>query len=136
MTGPAPGAHLGDLLSALVDHELDPSEDAAARVHLARCPACTAELAATEQARALVRGLPAVEPPVPLTGPVVRRPRRAAPAMAAAAAVVAFVLLAGVGEERSDLRVGRLVEVHATSVVNADPVSQLAPAAIPVSFGR
>ncbi|MDP9072421.1 MAG: zf-HC2 domain-containing protein, partial [Actinomycetota bacterium] len=58
-----PAEHLGDLLSALADAQLLPAEAAAARAHLGSCPECRRELAATEQTRALVRGLPLVDPP-------------------------------------------------------------------------
>ena len=126
--------HLGDLLSALADGELGPAEADRARAHLAACPACAAELAWTARARDLVRALPLVDPPVPLT--LGRRsPARRVAGVAAAAAAVALVLLTAVPDHRPAVpQVGRLVEVHATSGVNADPVGQMAPAAVPVSF--
>ena len=55
--------HLGDLLSALLDGELEYAEAAAARAHLQGCPFCRAELDATATTRALVRALPTVEMP-------------------------------------------------------------------------
>jgi hypothetical protein len=42
--------------------------------------------------------------------------------------------LPGVGEDQPAPPVGRLVEVHATSAVNADPVSQVTPAVMPMSL--
>jgi anti-sigma factor RsiW len=129
-----PEPHLGDLLSALADGELASADVTTARAHLASCPACRGELAGTEEARAMVRSLPPVDPPVPLTLRRVPGGGGVAGAVAAAAAVVAVVLLPGVGEERPAPPVGRLVQVHATSGVNADPVSQLAPAAVPISL--
>lgn len=57
-----PDAHLGDLLSALVDDELTPAEETAARAHLDGCAGCRDELAATADTAALLRGLPAVDP--------------------------------------------------------------------------
>lgn len=133
----APGPHLGDALSGLVDGELAEGERRAAQDHIESCAVCTAELAGTNGVRLLVRALPMLSPPVPLWVPA-RLPagrRWAAPA-AAAAAAVAMALLATVGgtAEPTPAPLGRLVQVHATSAVNADPVSQLAPAAIPVSF--
>jgi anti-sigma factor RsiW len=128
------GPHLGDQLSALVDGELSPAASAVARAHLDSCPACRAELAHTEEARALVRGLPFVDPPTPLTVHPVRAASRVAGVVAAVAAAVALVLLPGVGEDRPSPPVGRLVEAHATSGVNPDPVSQVAPAAVPISL--
>lgn len=129
-----PGPHLGDQLSALADGELAPAASAAARAHLDACPACRVELAYTEEARALVRGLPWVEPPRRLTLRPGRGTGRVTGLVAAAAAAVALVLLPGVGEDESAPPVGRLVEAHATSGVNPDPVSQVAPAAFPVSL--
>ncbi len=129
-----PAEHLGDLLSGLADGELTPPEATAARIHLGSCPDCRLELAAVEQARALVRGLPLVDPPVPLALRRPARPARLAGMVAAAAAVIALLLLPGVGEDQPAPPVGRLVEVHATSAVNEDPVSQIAPAAISMSL--
>ena len=128
------GDHLGDLLSAMSDGELDAAGAIAARAHLGGCPTFRAELAATERARALVRGLPLVDPPVPLVSVPAAPTGRLVGMVAAVAAAVALLLLPGVGEEQPVPAVGRLVDVHATSAVNADPVSQLTPAAIPMSL--
>ncbi len=127
------GDHLGDLLSAVADGELDAAGATAARAHLGRCPTCRAELAATERARALVRGLPFVDPPISLVAGPPRGTGRLVGMVAGVAAGVALLLLPGVREEEPDPSVGRLVEVHATSAVNEDPVSQLTPALLPVS---
>jgi len=138
VNGPTTPAHLGDALSALADGELDAAEAAAAQDHLSSCAECAAELALITQARTLVRNLPTLDPPRPLVlgrlQPV--PPRRWAAPAAAAAAAVAMALLAAVGGDvaRDPAPMGRLVQVHATSAVNADPVSQLAPSAIPISF--
>ncbi|MCA1691871.1 MAG: zf-HC2 domain-containing protein, partial [Actinobacteria bacterium] len=59
----ASDGHLGDLLSALLDRELSPAEEVAARRHLETCAFCTTELSEVETARSWVRGLPAVDPP-------------------------------------------------------------------------
>ncbi len=131
----ASAGHLGDLLSGIVDGALSPGERHGAEAHLAGCLACTAELEATRRIRALVRGLPAVEPARPLVPTATAPGRRWAAPAAAAAAAVAMALLATVGGQApTPAPVGRLVQAHATSVVNTDPVSQLAPAAIPISF--
>ncbi|MDQ3693709.1 MAG: zf-HC2 domain-containing protein [Chloroflexota bacterium] len=74
-TGPDPGAaaapadaalssrHLDlDAFSAYLDHQLPPAEMAAARAHLATCPACRRELAELRATVALVRGLPHYAP--------------------------------------------------------------------------
>jgi anti-sigma factor RsiW len=130
--------HLGDLVSAFLDGELTPSERAEADAHLAGCPACRAELASTASMRALMRGLPPVEPPVGFMDLALRshRRRRPAAALAAAAAVAAVVGMALT--PRSDEvapPVGRLVEAHATATPGGDPVSNLGPPSVlPVSF--
>lgn len=128
------GGHLDDELSALADGELDGPELVAAQAHLAACPDCAAELEAVSGVRSLVRALPVVPPRVPLIVRVVRH-RWAAP-VAAAAAAVAMALLAvtGSGGREPATPVPNLVRTHATSAVSADPVSQLAPAAVPVSL--
>lgn len=136
--------HAGDALSALLDGELSPAEEAGIRVHLAECEACRDELAATEGMRSLVRDLPPLDLP-----PIVverarwvgraRRPSRLAAAAAAVAAVAASALFVAAGAGRQDPvspEMGRLVEVHATSGANGDPVSQLTPAAVPASFNE
>ncbi|MEO6121595.1 MAG: zf-HC2 domain-containing protein [Acidimicrobiales bacterium] len=134
------GPHLGDALSALADGELAAAELAEAQLHLSACSGCTDELAATSWARALVRDLATLDPPAPLTvvtprGAVSGR-RWAAPA-AAAVAAVALGLLATVGggaARPQPTPMAQLVQVHAASAANGDPLSQLAPSAIPVSF--
>lgn len=130
--------HLGDALSALADGQLPAGEAEAARVHVAGCAPCAAELAAVEQMRALVRGLGPVEPRRPLVAavPQVGRTSRLA-GVAAVAAAAALLALSGVEHEAGRApQVASLVQVHATSPVNADPMTQMAPAAIPVSLGR
>ena len=144
-------AHLGDLLSALLDGELVPPQEQAARAHIAACPDCSQELAAVDQARSWVRALPPVEPPfgfyerMLLDGqPLLRGGfgdrttlrRRAGLAAAGAAAVAVTVLGVGSPSPRPvSPAVPRLVEAHATSAsVGADLLSKLAPAGIPVSF--
>ena len=132
-------AHLGDLTSALVDGQLSPDEEAAALGHLVSCPACAADLQAISTVRALVRSLGPVEPPRPLVAepPVRHRPSWASGLVAAAAASVALLLLSGVEQPTNGgPQVAQLVQVHSTSPVNADPMSQLAPAVLPASLDR
>lgn len=144
--------HLGDVLSALLDGELPRPHEEAARAHLAACPACADELAAVEQARAWLRGLPAVDPPfgfyerILLDGPervaafTVRPSLRRRAGMSALGAAAAAVTVLGVGSPSPrpvSPAVPRLVEAHATSAsVGADLLSKLAPVGVPVSFGR
>lgn len=134
MTGP--DEHLGEAISALADGELAPREAGAAHEHLARCPVCAGELAATVEVRSLVRSLPVLEPRRVLRAVPAEPPSRrwVARSAAAAAAVAVLLLAAGVREEPPADPMAQLVRAHTTSLVNADPVSQVAPAAIPVSF--
>jgi anti-sigma factor RsiW len=135
-------AHAGDALSALLDGELSAADEADVRGHLAGCEQCRAELATTERMRTLVRELPELELPSIVVERArwvgrARRPSRLAAAAAAVAAVAASALfvVAGAGREAPvSPEMGRLVEVHATSGANGDPVSQLTPAAVPASF--
>lgn len=155
--------HLGDALSALADGQLDHPDEAAALDHLAGCRPCAEELASVTAVRSLVRALPPVEPrlplvdapplvdvpllvgtpafagaPPPVDAPVAgRHPGRLAGMLATAAASVALLLLSGVQQESgTGPQVAQLVRVHTTSPVNTDPMSQVAPAALPVSFSE
>lgn len=134
--------HLTDGLSALLDGELSAHDADAAKAHLATCALCTAELAAIDRTRSLVRGLPPVDPPGILRLPEATDDTADAPAhrspvvaaLAGVAAAVALVLLQSVQVDRPVApEVTRLVSVHATSGINDEP-TQLAPAAVPVDF--
>jgi anti-sigma factor RsiW len=141
VTGPESpeGGHLGDTVSALADGELAEADRAAAERHLDGCAECRAEWQAAVWTRDLVAGLPVLAVPAPVwaTMTAVRR-RRPRPVvwLSAGAAAVGIVILA-VTPPRPHVtpHVARLVEVHAVSSGN-DPVTQLAPAAVPASFGR
>lgn len=134
------GSHPGDRLSALADGELSPADAASARVHLAECARCRNELAATEEARSWLRALPEVDLPPAVVERVRwvgrRRPSRVAALAAGAVAVAASILFVAAAPQPTPVspKVGRLVEVHATSGVGGDPLSRLTPAAVPVSF--
>ncbi|MFP5317435.1 MAG: anti-sigma factor family protein [Acidimicrobiia bacterium] len=150
------GDHLGDLLSALVDDELGPAQAAAAQAHVARCPSCAAELDDVTTARALVRALPALDPPFGLyerllrtdeaVSPTAARtgggagwsPRRvAAAAFGSAAAAVMLLGLAPPRDTPVTPPVNSLVEAHATGAsFGSDPLSRLAPIGVPVTFRR
>jgi hypothetical protein len=87
--------HLGDELSALLDGELTPDEQARVDAHLAGCGECRTELEATRAVRERLRGAPAVDPPFGFYQRVLRR-RRRWPAVASAVAVAAAcVVLVG-----------------------------------------
>lgn len=96
------GGHLDERLSALLDGELSDDEAVAARAHLAQCAYCTAELAAVDRTRSLLRALPMVDPPVPLTLPApVARPAPSAVPVAVAAAVAVLLGIQWLPAERS-----------------------------------
>lgn len=147
---PSDQGHLGDLLSALLDHELSLDEEMTALRHLQDCAQCAAELESVRLARSWVRGLPAVEPPFGfieriLFGPeprsVARRSARRWVGVAAltvsAAAAVALIGVTPPRETPVAPSVARLVQAHATGAsVDNDPLSRLAPLGVPVSLGR
>jgi anti-sigma factor RsiW len=87
--------HLSDELSGLLDGELSTTEAAAAHAHLAVCAFCTAELAAFERTRSLVRSLPMVEPrrAFVLAEPA---PRRWSASLAPVAAIAASIFVLAV----------------------------------------
>jgi anti-sigma factor RsiW len=135
------GPHLEEALSAWLDDELAPAARQDAALHLEHCPACREELDLVARARAAVRALPVRLPPpkfledlIPPTVRALRPRRRAAWALAAAAASAAALFLP---REPSVAPVlPALVESHAARAsVTGDPLSQLAPIAVPVSFG-
>jgi anti-sigma factor RsiW len=132
-------AHLDDLLSALVDHELTPEQARTAEHHLATCPRCRIEAELTARTSDLVASLPMLALPAPVwTGLMAEMHRRPRPLVwaGAAAAVVGLSLLAvSPSPHRVTPQMTHLVQVHAVSS-GSDPVTQLAPAAIPASFGR
>ena len=134
--------HAGDLLSALLDGELDPAEEAQVRTHLSACDACRREFDVVSQARRLVRDLPPVEPAFGFLQRLRRPARRWAHAAVAslaagAAASVAVVALAAPRESPVSPHVARFVDVHAASAsTSGDPISDLTPVAVPVSFNR
>jgi anti-sigma factor RsiW len=134
-----PDEHLGDLLSALVDGELSGTELQAAERHLAGCPTCQAEQALTAQTQSLVAGLPTLAMPPPVWATVMaagRRRARPAVWLSGCAAAVALAILAAVPPRHHVTpQMAHLVEVHAVSS-GSDPVTQLAPAAVPPSLAR
>jgi anti-sigma factor RsiW len=135
--------HAGDLLSALLDGELDAATESRVRAHVEGCATCAAELHTVTAARIWVRDLPPVDPPFGFYERMFRRARRwgrgaVAGIAAGAAAAVAVVTLAVPAPERPVTpSVGRMVDAHTASAsVAGDPLSELTPAATPVSFGR
>jgi len=133
-----PDGHLGDVLSALLDGELAPPAHAAAVAHLEGCVDCAHELDLAREARTLVRGLPPVEPPASFYPGLLggRRRRRALAVVAgAAAAGLAVVALRAPQQSQVTPPVNQVVLDHAaTASVAGDPVSELAPVGVAVSF--
>src|SRR4051794_14703351 len=151
----APMGHLGDLVSALLDGEMEYEEAAAARAHLQGCPFCRAELDATASTRTLVRSLPMMEPPAGLIdGILAIPPESEAPADAAgnagvvpmaaarrrslarsrplvaiagiAAAVAMFAIVVAPHDSRTvKPPVSTFVDAHATSSSGDDPITGL-----------
>ena len=134
--------HAGDLLSALLDGELDAVEAARVRDHLRDCAGCRAECDAVGGARTWMRALPPVEPPFGLyermLSPARRWARAGVAALAVGAAASVAVVTMSVPRERPVAPpVGRFVDAHTVSAsTSGDPVSELTPAATPASFDR
>jgi anti-sigma factor RsiW len=137
--------HLGDGLSALLDGELSAEEEVMARAHLAVCEACAGELEGERAVRSSLRALPSEQPPFGFVERLARphhvsgRRRRwrvgvAALGASAAASFVVLFLSSPVNAPVSP-QMTRLVEAHATSA-SGDPISQLTPIGVPVSFQR
>jgi anti-sigma factor RsiW len=140
------GEHLDDTLSAYLDDELAPAARREAEAHLAACPACRAELDEVAAARRAIRFMPVHATPRPLVGGVESPPafrpglrpaasrRRAVWALAAAvAAAVALILPRDPAVAPS---LPSLADTHAARAsITGDPLTQLAPIAVPVSFG-
>ena len=113
--------HLGDLLSSLLDGELDSAGRRNAGAHLADCELCRHELARVESARGALRRLPVLEAPSGLI-PGTRR-RLLSPAWVSAVAVtVALVvgLVIGPGVPDATVQLDTLGDQHNARVVG-DP---------------
>jgi anti-sigma factor RsiW len=86
-------AHPGDALSALLDGELEPADEAAVRRHLAACEPCRIEFDDVTIVRRTVRGLPAVAAPPGLVDRLVDRQQRSHTRRVAVALVAASLTL-------------------------------------------
>jgi anti-sigma factor RsiW len=140
--------HFDDALSAYLDDELAPAARREVETHLGACGDCRAELEEVAAARRAIRILPVHAAPRPLldTGsfgetlrlPGVVRPiaprRRAAWALAAAVAAAVALVLPREPEVAPSLP--SLADSHAARAsITGDPLSHLAPIAVPVRFG-
>lgn len=135
---PGSGPHLDDTLSAYLDDELAPAGRREAEAHLAGCPECREELEAVAAARQAIRILPVHAAPRPLYGPVPGTAsasrRRAMWALTAAVAAAVALVLPREPEVAPSLP--SLADSHAARAsIGGDPLTQLAPIAVPVRFG-
>lgn len=146
-----PGDDERELLSAYLDGELDGAAITRVEARLAAEHGWRTELDALRTVRDRLRSLPEREPPVGFVddlvragrsdlarrGATLRRTRRLAAIAAAAAAIgVAFAL--PVTEAPAPVRpaIDESADGHAVNAALADdPISQLAPAAVPVATG-
>lgn len=133
--------HLADALSAFLDGELAPAARQEAEAHLVGCRLCQEELGLVVAARAAIRGLPIhwfrADRFAGLIGDpaVTPFPRRAGWAVAAAAAAAAVAVFLP-HEPAVAPPLPSLVDSHAARAsVTGDPLTQLAPIAVPVRFG-
>jgi hypothetical protein len=107
---------------------------AAARRHLQDCATCSAELAAVERTRQLLRGLDAPKPPESFVPGLLRRHRRLTLLIATAsliAGVTAAVVFA-ISPPRPSVTppVNRFERIHATSTPSPDPITEMAPVGV------
>lgn len=144
-----------ELLSAYLDGELDGTDAARTEARLAKDHGWRAELDALRTVRDRLRSLPEREPPAGFVDDLVRagradlarrsdtvqrsarRTRRLA-AIAAAAAAIGVAFAVPSTESPAPVRpaIDESAEGHAVNAALADdPISQLAPAAIPASAG-
>jgi anti-sigma factor RsiW len=138
-----PDGHLDDALSAYLDDELAPAARREAESHLAGCAGCRAELDDVASARQAIRILPVHAAPRSRpdwgdwgsqpAAPSVSR-RRAIWALAAAVAAAVALVLPREPEVAPSLP--SLADTHAARAsITGDPLTQLAPIAVPVRFG-
>jgi anti-sigma factor RsiW len=135
---PGPGPHLEDTLSAYLDDELAPAARREAEAHLAGCAGCRDELDEVAAARKAIRIMPVHAAPRPLLHaaplPATASRRRAVWALVAAAAAAVALVLPREPEVAPSLP--SLADSHAARAsITGDPLTQLAPIAVPVRFG-
>jgi anti-sigma factor RsiW len=129
-------SHLDDALSAFLDDELAPAARHEAEAHLAGCAHCRAELEDVAAARRAIRVLPVHGAPRPIVVDAPRpEARRGRAAWALAAAVAAAVALVLPREQDVAPSLPSLADSHAARAsVTGDPLTHLAPIAVPVRF--
>lgn len=135
---PGSGPHLEDALSAYLDDELAPAARREAEAHLAGCAGCREELDEVAAARQAIRIMPVHATRRPLVDvvplPAVAARRRAVWALVAAVAAAVALVLPREPEVAPSLP--SLADSHAARAsITGDPLTQLAPIAVPVRFG-
>lgn len=133
-----------DLLSALLDGELEAGDEARVRDLVAGSPEAQEELAALAQVRTWVRDLPAVDPPFGFYERLLqparaeRRPRHigAKVASAIAVAAAAIVLIVGITPAADSVvpPVAAYASRHMEMDPTAEPASVTEPASEPMDF--
>jgi anti-sigma factor RsiW len=134
---PGSGPHLDDTLSAYLDDELAPAARRETEAHLAGCAECRAELEEVAGARQAIRIMPVHATRRPLLDQAfpASTPRRRA-LWALAAAVAAAIALVLPREPEVAPSLPSLADSHAARAsITGDPLTQLAPIAVPVRFG-
>jgi anti-sigma factor RsiW len=135
---PGSGPHLEDTLSAYLDDELAPAARREAEAHLAGCAECRGELDEVAAARKAIRIMPVHAAPRPIldTVPIPAASARRRAAWALVAAVAAAVALVLPREPEVAPSLPSLADSHAARAsITGDPLTQLAPIAVPVRFG-
>jgi len=133
-----------DRLSALLDGELEPDEEARVRDLVAGSPEAQEELAALAQVRTWVRDLPAVDPPFGFYErllrpvPAARHPRYIGAKVASAVAVAAAAIVLIVGITPAADSVVPPVVAYASRHLEMDPTAEPSsftePATEPMDF--
>jgi anti-sigma factor RsiW len=135
---PGSGPHLEDALSAYLDDELAPAARREAETHLVGCAECREELDDVAAARKAIRIMPVHAARRPIlnaaSSPASASRRRAVWAMVAAAAAATAFALPRDPEIAPSLP--SLAGSHAARAsITGDPLTQLAPIAVPIRFG-
>lgn len=136
--GTVPPEDWRDLLSALLDGELPPEEEARVRALVDASPEAQEELASLAQVRTWVRDLPAVDPPFGFYERMLRpaaapRPRHIGAKVASAVAVAAAAIVLIVGITPAADSIAPPVAAYAARHLEMDPAAQTVAATEPAT---